>query len=359
MRKPVRRTSKQDRQLVPVLLEAYLGDRNQTAEHLGRSLRFVDRWAARYKAGAGFGNAPGCGRKRMISGRGISAAKRMATAKIPRSAKTIAAALKKSKFTKTQANPTTVLRWLKTGRSPVRFLPLVRNHRITAVHKQKRLKWARQNRTIDWDCVLFTDSHIYQAGGTTGRKRQQRVNARKRRQTQAHGLKLHVYAGMSARGVTELRFVTGTSGIHFTSPRTGKICVGLQAEEYCNVIRDNFIPGGRMLFGNSEFTVYQDGAPAHTARLTRTFWSEYPSTEVLQAPPLSPDLNLIENLWGILDNYLDAREFKCMKALKSAATKAWHGITEATCKKLVEGMPKRLRKVIACRGDHIERNIYS
>ena len=58
MRPPVKRTVKQDRELVPVLLDAYNGDENKVAAYLGRCKRFVRTWAARNSAGLGVGNAP-------------------------------------------------------------------------------------------------------------------------------------------------------------------------------------------------------------------------------------------------------------------------------------------------------------
>ena len=359
MRKPVSRPAIQDRQAVPVLLKAFHGDTIKVAKHLNRCERFVTLWDARSRAGRGFKNKPGCGPKRTVGPAGITAAKRMATNKIEKSAAKIAERLHEVGHTEHQVHPTTVLRWLKSGRVPVLYLPMVRYHRLTPVHKQKRVVWAAENAGQDWENVLFTDSHIYQIGGTTGRKRQQRVTARKTRETTGHGLKLHVYAGMSARGTTDLHFVTGTTGVHFTSPQTGQTCRGVGAQEYCSVIRENLIPGGRRLFDKHGFTVYQDGARAHTARLTRACWAEYPGNPVLQASPLSPDLNLIENLWEILDRKLDGRSFSSIKALKAAARAAWRSIPVATCQQLVDGMPLRLQKVIDRQGGHIERNIYS
>ena len=359
MPKPVTRPVIEDRRAVPLLLKAYGGDKLKVAEHLSRDVRFVQKWDARHRAGKGFGNKPGCGPKRSVTGAGITAAKRMATGRIEKSATKIAQRLQEMGHTKTQVNATTVLRWLKTGRSPVRFLPWVRRHKLTDVHKHKRRNWGREHRTVDWSTVLYTDSHIFQTGKHTGRKRQQRANARKQRETHATGLKLHVYAGMGAGGTTDLFFVTGTTGVQFRSSHTGKICKGVGAEEYCSVIRESLIPCGKTLFGRADFAVYQDGASAHTARLTRTCWNEYPEVNLIQAAPLSPDLNLIENLWQILDRKLDGREFRSVRGLKEAATAAWRSIPTSTCEQLVEGMHQRLQKVEANHGGHIERNIYS
>ncbi len=180
MRKPVQtRTLKQDRELVPILLEAYKGDEGTVAEFLGRGRRFVSTWKLRHEAGLGSGNKPGAGRPRTLSNEAVSAAKRKATGVIAKSATQIAESLFQNELTEHVVHPTTVLRWLKTGRSPVRYLPSIRRHKLTTPDKAKRLRWARRHQGVDWDRVLFTDSHIFQVGQPTARKRQQRVNARK------------------------------------------------------------------------------------------------------------------------------------------------------------------------------------
>ena len=52
---------------------------------------------------------------------------------------------------------------------------------------------------------------------------------------------------------------------------------------------------------NQTICLMQDGAPAHTSRATLAFVAEeLPGLRLLQLPPRSPDLNIIEILWGVL-----------------------------------------------------------
>jgi hypothetical protein len=73
---------------------------------------------------------------------------------------------------------------------------------------------------------------------------------------------------------------------------------------------------------------------------------------VIPWPSLSPDLNPIENLWGLLARkvYANGRQFHTIAELKTAITQSWAEITIAERRPLVESMPNRLFEVIRLNG---------
>ena len=72
----------------------------------------------------------------------------------------------------------------------------------------------------------------------------------------------------------------------------------------------------------------------------------------MEWPSRSPDLNIIENVWGLLARkvYANGRQFKDLNSLTEAVAKAWDAIDEDYLKKLYQSLPKRLVEVIERRG---------
>ena len=91
----------------------------------------------------------------------------------------------------------------------------------------------------------------------------------------------------------------------------------------------------------------QDNASIHRAGDTMK-WFEENNIEVLDWPALSPDLNPIENIWGILVRqvYKDGRQFDNINDLKIAIKQEWNNIDVNILKNLVFSMPNRIFEVI-------------
>ncbi|CDF40127.1 unnamed protein product [Chondrus crispus] len=73
---------------------------------------------------------------------------------------------------------------------------------------------------------------------------------------------------------------------------------------------------------------------------------------VMDWPAKYPDLNPIENLWGLLARavYVGCRQFDNVEELKEAVWEAWDNITTDTLKFLLGSMERRCRDCYLAKG---------
>ncbi len=64
-------------------------------------------------------------------------------------------------------------------------------------------------------------------------------------------------------------------------------------------ILEHMLPSADKLYGDADFIFQQDLAPAHTTKGTKSWFNNH-GVGVLDWPANSPDLNPIENQWGIV-----------------------------------------------------------
>ena len=101
--------------------------------------------------------------------------------------------------------------------------------------------------------------------------------------------------------------------------------------------------------GDADFIFQQDLAPAHTAKTTKTWFNDHGIT-VPDWPANSPDLNSIENMWGIAKRKMRNMRPTNAKELKAAIEASWSSITPRQCHRLIASMPRRIDAVIHAKG---------
>ncbi len=134
-----------------------------------------------------------------------------------------------------------------------------------------------------------------------------------------------VWGCMSAAGTGELQFIEGT----------------MNAKMYCDILKQSMIPSLRRL---GRRAVFQHNDPKHTSKTLRV--------KVMDWPSMSPDLNPIEHLWGILKRKVEERKVSNIHQVRDIVIEEWKRTPVATCEALVNSMPKRVKAVLENNGGH-------
>jgi len=73
---------------------------------------------------------------------------------------------------------------------------------------------------------------------------------------------------------------------------------------------------------------------------------------MLEWPPNSPDINVIEELWSIIDKRLALKSINTKEELQKCLQEEWDEISITLCQALVDSMPERIEKCLKAKGGH-------
>ncbi len=194
-------------------------------------------------------------------------------------------------------------------------------------HKKARLEFARAHADKDEDyrdSILWSDETKINVFGTDGFKTVWR------RKGEEYKEKCMI---PSAAGIGELHFIDGI----------------MNSQMYCSILKEKMLPSLRALGRRALFQ--HDNDPKHTSKATVGFLKKN-SVKVIQWPSMSPELNPIEHLWGILKRQVEHHSPSSIQSPKEVILEEWKKINLAKCRQLVHSMPRRLGAVIKNHGGH-------
>ncbi len=214
--------------------------------------------------------------------------------------------------------------------------PLLNNRQ-----RQKRLAWAKDKNdwtAAEWSKVMFSDESKFSIsfgnqGPRVWRKRGEAQNPRCLRSSVKFPQSVMVWGAMSSAGVGPLCFLRSK----------------VNTAVYQEVLEHFMIPAADQLYGDADFIFQQDLAPAHSAKATSTWFKDH-GIPVLNLPANSPDLNPIENLWGIVKRKMRYARPNNAEELKATIRATWALITPEQCHRLIDSMPRRIAAVIQAKG---------
>ena len=138
---------------------------------------------------------------------------------------------------------------------------------------------------------------------------------------------------MGAAGVGVLHFIEGN----------------MNSNIYCEILQQSMIHSLQKL---GSWAVFQhDNDAKHTSKMTIA-WLKRLRVKVMDWPSMSPDLNPIEHLWGIIKREVEVCKISNICQLRNVVIEEWKSIPVATCEALVNSMARRVKAVLDNDGDH-------
>lgn len=225
----------------------------------------------------------------------------------------------------------------------VKYSSMLPQPQLLTRHIRARLAFADKYQfwEEEWRHVIFSDEKKFNLDGPDCAKRYWRQMSQPRRtcHRRVHGGgSVMVWAAFCYDGKTPMCFIS----------------TKMSASMYVDLLDMELVEFGGEVYGDN-WTFQQDNAPIHTAKITKEFFASR-NLPLLDWPAKSPDLNPIEDLWGILSAkvFRNGRQFESAKELKSAIVQEWGLINPLTLKSLVDSMPHRLNMVKTHKGKCID-----
>ena len=217
---------------------------------------------------------------------------------------------------------------------------------ISEANRKKRIAWCKkyENWTAEmWDNVLWSDESKFEL----------RCQQRKRvwvcttkpydenalSGTVKHSKSVMIWGCFASGGIGKFYRIKGI----------------LEKTQFHKILVYQMRPSGERIFKGKQFWFQQDNDPKHTAKINKRYLMTKEKTgflKVMDWPSQSPDLNPIENLWGILDRKLRGRAPKNEDDLYEILKSAWEELEgeKQLLRNLARSMPNRIKAVLKAKG---------
>lgn len=247
----------------------------------------------------------------------------------------------------------TVRKVLVDGKNALQWAPVSRGRRLGEVNVQKRFTFCQDHLTAHAGAWLYCDSKqlfCYPEGNSNNTYSWQEINEQPQQRAGSNPVVFHVYA-VAGKGFKSQLVYTAPSAPKGSKQRRGKE----------NFASRHFIEVAKQLHktikaagkNSSRHPIVLDGAKPHTSDATSAA-IEVMGLHILEGfPPQSWDLNIIENVWGVLDTKLkgfSSRQPTTPDGWRRRINRAWNSIPQSTIDKLVGSVKDRIAAVVEKEG---------
>jgi transposase len=205
---------------------------------------------------------------------------------------------------------------------------------------QRRLSFAEGYSnwtTAEWDRVIFSDETHIEVYGRSRVWVQRPVGAAFDPEYMVervpHSERVSLWGCFCGRGVGQAEIFVGE----------------FNAKRYADILQHNLLQTALHFYPREHWWFQQDNAPQHTADISRR-WFHNHGVDLLDFPPYSPDLNPIENLWGILKGRVEKRLARTTDEIERVLKEEWEALDKELLTSLAHSMPTRCAAVVSNHG---------
>jgi len=306
----------------------------RVAHRTGTTVKTVRNTLARYKGKTSLCDRPRSGRPKEITTELKRRVRRMMLDDALGSKRRVAAALKQQRM---KVGASTVLRIAKSMGLKCRVRG--KKYRLSAEEKQLRLAFANKHKT---DPETFVRSTIYldeKLFVCCPKKRfvwieDPQTFDRSAPATGEHWL--YAIAAISWHGPIDIWYTTERKKA--------------SAAEFVDALETSILKRANALFGEEQFILAMDNDSVHNSADVRKYLKAAGVGRIEDWPPYSPDLNLIENVWGFMSSRMAGRPCTNARDFRAAVEHAWDSISDKDTECLFASVQKRYDAVIAAKG---------
>jgi hypothetical protein len=215
---------------------------------------------------------------------------------------------------------------------------------LTKVHKEQRLAFARLHisKCNDFKSVIFSDEKRFSLDGPDGlcsyvEYQATSIFAPQRIKRQMGGGAVMILGAISSLGNLKIKVVNG----NYT------------AAAYIDDLKTTFIPWCKRQFRGKPWIWQQDNASIHTAAIVTEYLHQNHIVK-LDWPTKSPDLNIMENIWHLMEmEIFHNRQYRSRQQLIMAIEECARNFSARTISALYSSLPGRMLKVVEAHGNII------
>lgn len=337
----------------------------QVGRILKRKSTSVKRWIGRLLEGKSIQEKKHSGRKPILSEKACKAAYQLLAKNGRMSSTHVAEQLHSKNLCNKIVYRTTVVAAARRYAKDKGLANVVANwsnpkRRLSEANKQQRLEFCRENINRDWASVMFIDrcKFTLKYPGVERHKQIWRPAGEPCQEyfpTKPTSM-YNVYGGITIHGPTKLIPVTGTTGTKLKTKYKTKRqqnARSITQSEY-TVVAQDLLTEGHRLFKGQPWALVQDNDKVHKGMHTALKdWNKQHSgnASLIKFPPNSPDLNLIENVWGYITSKVEAAGCKSSHEFQEQVDKQFSELSDSYLKKLFSNMARRIKECIQKEGD--------